>query len=122
MGPALQQDGNWMKRYDTGTWVGANYFVPTSCAYPDRVLDLVEFLATNEGQTLLFRGIEGLTYTMENGEVVYNMDNFVNINKSYGYPNPDRCRYMWFSYLFAGGEMMVDLENNDCLLYTSRCV
>ena len=63
MGTALQQDGNWMKRYDTGTWVGANYFVPTSCAYPDRVLDLVEFLATNEGQTLLFRGIEGLTYT-----------------------------------------------------------
>ncbi len=113
MGTALQQDGNWMKRYDTGTWVGANYFVPTSCEYPDRVLDLVEFLATNEGQTLLFRGIEGLTYTMENGEVVYNMDNFVNINKSYGYPNPDRCRYMWFSYLFAGGEMMVDLENND---------
>lgn len=41
------------------------------------------------------------------------MDAFVNINKSYGYPNPDRCRYMWFSYLFAGGEMMVDLENND---------
>lgn len=113
LGTALQQDGNWMKRYDTGTWVGANYFVPTSCKYPDRVLDLVEYLATNEGQTMLFRGIEGLTYTMNGDEVVYDMDAFVNINKSYGYPNPDRCRYMWFSYLFAGGEMMVDLENND---------
>lgn len=113
LGTALQQDGNWSKSYDTGTWINAIYFIPTSCDYPDRVLDLVEFLATNEGQTLLFRGIEGLTYTMNGDEVVYNIDNFVNINKSYGYPNPDRCRYMWFSYLFAGGEMMVDLENND---------
>ena len=93
--------------------MGANYFVPTSCDYPDRVLDLVEFLATGEGQMLLFRGIEGLTYTMDGNNVVYDMDAFVNINKSYGYPNPDRCRYMWFSYLFAGGEMMLDLENKD---------
>ena len=113
LGTALQQDGKWMQYYDTGTWMNANYFVPTSCKYPDRVLDLVEYLATNEGQTMLFRGIEGLTYTMNGDEVVYDMDAFVNINKSYGYPNPDRCRYMWFSYLFAGGEMMLDLENND---------
>lgn len=113
LGTALQQDGRWSHKYDTGTWVGANYFVPTSCDYPDRVLDLVEFLATEEGQMLLFRGIEGLTYTMDGDNVVYDMDAFVNINKSYGYPNPDRCRYMWFSYLFAGGEMMLDLENKD---------
>ena len=113
LGTALEQDGRWSHKYDTGTWVGAHYFVPTSCEYPDRVLDLVEYLATNEGQTMLFRGIEGLTYTMDGDKVVYDMDAFVNINKSYGYPNPDRCRYMWFSYLFAGGEMMVDLENND---------
>lgn len=113
LGTALQQDGNWSHSYDTGTWVGAHYFIPTSCKYPDRVLDLVEYLATNEGQDTLFRGIEGLTYTMDGDTVNYNIDAFVNINKSYGYPNPDRCRYMWFSYLFAGGEMRVDLENND---------
>lgn len=113
LGTALQQDGNWSKSYDTGTWVGAHYFIPTSCKYPDRVLDLVEYLATNEGQNTLFRGIEGLTYKMDGDKVVYNMDEFVNINKSYGYADPDRCRYMWFSYLFCGAEMRLDLEDTD---------
>ena len=80
---------------------------------PERVLDLVEFLASTEGQDLIFRGIEGLTYTMDGDEVVYNIDEFVNITKSYGYPNPDRCRYMWFSYLFCSSELRLDLENKD---------
>ena len=26
---------------------------------------------------------------------------------------PDRCRYMWFSYLFCASEMKLDLVNND---------
>lgn len=114
LGTALtDNDGNWMRVYDVPSYVGAHYFIPTSCAYPDRVLDLVEFLASNEGQNLLFRGIEGLTYTMDGDTVVYNLNEFVNINKSYGYPNPDRCRYMWFSYLFCASEMKLDLENNN---------
>ncbi|HIS42017.1 MAG TPA: extracellular solute-binding protein [Candidatus Limiplasma pullicola] len=114
LGTALtDSEGNWPRVYDVPSYVGAHYFIPTSCAYPDRVLDLVEFLASNEGQNLLFRGIEGLTYTMDGDTVVYNLDEFVNINKSYGYPNPDRCRYMWFSYLFCASEMKLDLENND---------
>ena len=114
LGTALtDNDGNWMRVYDVPSYVGAHYFIPTSCAYPDRVLDLVEFLASEEGQNLLFRGIEGLTYTMDGDTVVYNLNEFVNINKSYGYPNPDRCRYMWFSYLFCASEMKLDLVNND---------
>lgn len=114
LGTALTDDeGNWMRVYDVPVYIGAHYFIPTSCEYPERVLDLVEFLASSEGQELLFRGVEGLTYTMDGDSVVYNIDEFVNINKSYGYPNPDRCRYMWFSYLFCASEMMLDLENND---------
>lgn len=114
LGTALtDNDGNWMRVYDVPSYVGAHYFIPTSCAYPDRVLDLVEFLASEDGQNLLFRGIEGLTYTMDGDTVVYNLDEFVNINKSYGYPNPDRCRYMWFSYLFCASEMKLDLVNNN---------
>ena len=114
LGTALQNnEGQWLRVYDVPSYVGAHYFIPTSCAYPERVLDLVEFLASNEGQALLFRGIEGLTYTMDGDTVVYNLDEFVNINKSYGYPNPDRCRYMWFSYLFCASEMKLDLENNN---------
>ena len=114
LGTALQDaNGNWLRVYDVSVYVGAHYFIPTSCAYPERVLDLVEFLASTEGQDLIFRGIEGLTYTMDGDEVVYNIDEFVNINKSYGYPNPDRCRYMWFSYLFCSSELRLDLENKD---------
>lgn len=113
LGTGLTSDGNWGKAYDTGTWVGSHYFIPTTCKTPDRVLDLVEYLATKEGQTLIFRGIEGLTYKMEGDKVVYNMDEFVKINKSYGYADPDRCRYMWFSYLFSGSEMMVNLEEGN---------
>ena len=41
-GVALTQDGNYGHTYTTGTWIGAHYFIPTSCEYPDRVLDLVE--------------------------------------------------------------------------------
>lgn len=114
LGTALQgDDGQWLRVYDVPSYVGAHYFIPTSCSYPDRVLDLVEYLASNEGQNLLFRGIEGLTYMMDGDTVVYDINEFVNINKSYGYPNPDRCRYMWFSYLFCGSEMKLNLEEND---------
>lgn len=114
LGTALRgDDGQWLRVYDLPSYVGAHYFIPTSCAYPERVLDLVEFLASNDGQKLLFRGIEGLTYTMDGDTIVYDINEFVNINKAYGYPNPDRCRYMWFSYLFCASEMMLDLENSD---------
>ena len=114
VGSTLSDDGHYSTTYDQNSWMTAHYFIPASCEYPDRVLDLVEFLASAEGQKLMFRGIEGLTYTeAADGTITYDINEFVNINKSYGYPNPDRCRYMWFSYLFCGGEMMLDLENSD---------
>ena len=51
LGTALtDDDGNWMQIYDVPVYLGSHYFIPTSCEYPERVLDLVEFLASNEGQ------------------------------------------------------------------------
>ena len=114
LGTALQDDeGNWMQMYDVPVYLGSHYFIPKSCEYPDRVLDLVEFLASNEGQSLLFRGIEGLTYTMDGDDVVFDIEEFVNINKHYGYPYQDTCRYVWFTYIFCTSEMMLNLEDND---------
>lgn len=49
LGVALTSDGNYGKTYTTGYWISAHYFVPTTCEYPDRVLDLVEFLASPGG-------------------------------------------------------------------------
>ena len=114
LGTALKDDeGNWMQIYDVPVYLGSHYFIPTSCEYPERVLDLVEFLASNEGQKLIFCGIEGLTYTMDGDDIVFDIEEITNINKHYGYPYQDTCRYVWFTYLFCTSEMMLDLEDND---------
>jgi len=114
LGTALKDDeGNWMQIYDVPVYLGSHYFIPTSCEYPERVLDLVEFLASNEGQKLIFCGIEGLTYTMDGDDIVFDIEEITNINKHYGYPYQDPCRYVWFTYLFCTSEMMLDLEDND---------
>lgn len=114
LGTALtDDDGNWMQIYDVPVYLGSHYFIPTSCEYPERVLDLVEFLASNEGQKLIFCGIEGLTYTMDGDDIVFDIEKITNINKHYGYPYQDTCRYVWFTYLFCTSEMMLNLEDND---------
>ena len=114
LGTALtDDDGNWMQIYDVPVYLGSHYFIPTSCGYPERVLDLVEFLASNEGQKLIFCGIEGLTYTMDGDDIVFDIEEITNINKHYGYPYQDTCRYVWFTYLFCTSEMMLNLEDND---------
>ena len=114
LGTALtDDDGNWMQIYDVPVYLGSHYFIPTSCEYPERVLDLVEFLASNEGQKLIFCGIEGLTYTMDGDDIVFDIEEITNINKHYGYPYQDTCRYVWFTYLFCISEMMLNLEDND---------
>lgn len=114
LGTALtDDDGNWMQIYDVPVYLGSHYFIPTSCEYPERVLDLVEFLASNEGQKLIFCGIEGLTYTMDGDDIVFDIEEITNINKHYGYPYQDTCRYVWFTYLFCTSEIMLNLEDND---------
>ena len=114
LGTALtDDDGNWMQICDVPVYLGSHYFIPTSCEYPERVLDLVEFIASNEGQKLIFCGIEGLTYTMDGDNIVFDIEEITNINKHYGYPYQDTCRYVWFTYLFCTSEMMLNLEDND---------
>src|SRR5699024_2916733 len=53
VGYSLTSDGSYGPIYQTGTWVNSHYFIPYSCENPERVLDLVEFIASNEGQDLL---------------------------------------------------------------------
>ena len=53
LGVALTSDGNYGTTYMVSASMGAHHFIPTTCKYPDRVLDLVEFLASQEGQDLL---------------------------------------------------------------------
>lgn len=106
VGPALTSDGAYGKTYSTGTWVGAHYFIPSACKYPDRVLDVVEYLASLEGQSLLHNCIKG-EYNTSVGS-----DYWKSIDGAYGYGD-GRCKYCWFSYLFCGSEYFLDLENQD---------
>ncbi len=106
LGVALTDDGNYGATYTTGTWVGAHYFIPTSCEYPDRVLDLVEYLASTAGQDLL-HNTENYQYRTDQG-----VDFWDAATSPYGYGD-GRCKYVWFSYLFSGTEYEVDFANND---------
>jgi len=106
LGVALTQDGNYGHTYTTGTWVGAHYFIPTSCAYPERVLDLVEYLASTAGQDLL-HNTQNYVYRADQGVDFWN-----SATAPYGYGD-GRCKYVWFSYLFSGTEYEVDFANND---------
>ena len=106
LGTALTHDGSYGKTYTTGTWIGAHYFIPTTCEYPDRVLDLVEFLASQEGQDLL-HNTQNFVYREDQGA-----DFWTSATAPYGYGD-GRCKYVWFSYLFSGTEYQVDFVNND---------
>lgn len=106
LGVALTDNGNYGHVYTTGTWVGAHYFIPTSCAYPERVLDLVEYLASTAGQDLL-HNTQNYVYRDDQGTEFWN-----GATAPYGYAD-GRCKYVWFSYLFSGTEYEVDFANND---------
>ena len=104
VGYALQGAGGYGAIYQTGTWINSHYFIPYSCEHPDRVLDLVEFLASNAGQDLLHNCTNG-TYNTANGS-----DYWTAIDGPYGYGD-GRCKYVWFSYMFSGVEYYADFEN-----------
>lgn len=45
--------------------------VSSTCKYVDRVIELLDYLYSEEGALLMNMGVEGKHYTMENGEAVY---------------------------------------------------
>lgn len=106
VGYSLTSDGSYGPIYQTGTWVNSHYFIPYSCENPERVLDLVEFIASNEGQDLLHNCVNG-EYNFDQGS-----DYWSGIDGAYGYGD-GRCKYVWFSYMFSGTEYYVDFENQD---------
>lgn len=106
LGTALTSNGKTGTTYTTGTWIGSHYFIPTSAENPDRVLDLVEFLASGKGQDVLHNTVDGVF------DQTHNSDYWNTVNLPYGYGTDGRCKYVWFSYLFSGTEYRVDFESN----------
>jgi hypothetical protein len=113
-GVALQgAGGTYSQQYQTSGWMAAHWFIPSSAKNPDRVLDLIEFMASTKGQDLVFKGIEGQTYTAgADGKPTYIKGAWDGINKAYG-TSDGRGKYVWFEYLFSGTSFMTELETKD---------
>jgi hypothetical protein len=69
--------------------------ITKNAKYPDRIFELLDWIASEEGQTLLQSGIEGTHYTIEDGKRVPTQDyidgivndpNYVE-TQGFGYPN-----------------------------------
>lgn len=100
VGPMIQaEDGSYPKQYDIPFWLGAYTMISSSCKNPDRALDYLEFLGTIEGQDLLFKGIEGIHYTMDGDKVVFNTEEWKNENVMWGFED-GRCYYPWGNFFY----------------------
>lgn len=112
LGTTLTGEAGQGVTYSAPFWMGFNWFIPASCENPERVLDLVEFLASDKGQDLLFKGIEGVHYAEDaNGTVVYNKEEWLKEGKIYNIED-GRCEYAWFVYLFAASQDQLKLEES----------
>jgi hypothetical protein len=99
------------KVYTTPYWMSWFWVIPATCKNPDRVLDFVEFMATDAGQDLLFYGVEGQHYTRSGGDIVFNEDAWLEQGKIYTVED-GRHQSIPFSYLFAGQQYKTHLETN----------
>ncbi|MEN0069494.1 MAG: hypothetical protein AAGC63_00655, partial [Propionicimonas sp.] len=89
----------------------AHWFIPASAKIAARVLDLVEFIASADGQDLIFKGIEGQTYNEgADGKPEYIEGAWDAINKAYG-TSDGRGKYVWFEYMFSATSFMTELES-----------
>ena len=77
-------------------------------------MDLLEFLASDKGQDLIFKGIEGVHYTEDaSGNVKYNAEEWLKEGKIYSIED-GRCEYAWLAFLFAASQDQLELEaSND---------
>ncbi|MDR1532347.1 MAG: extracellular solute-binding protein [Clostridiales bacterium] len=107
LGPLLEG----ARVYTTPYWMSWFWMVPSNCKNVERVLDFVEFMATDAGQSLLFDGVEGIHHSKVNGEIVYNEDAWLTQGNIYEVPD-GRHGSIPFSYLFAGQQYRTNLETN----------
>ncbi|MDW7657731.1 MAG: extracellular solute-binding protein [Bacillota bacterium] len=71
-GPGVNSDDIKFKDYDASTVSSyAGMFVTKDTEYPDRCIDYITFLLSDEGQMLQREGLEGISYNMVDGLMVY---------------------------------------------------
>ncbi len=113
IGPLLKgPSGVIGKQYGTSFWMGANWFIPTSCKHPERVLDLIEWLGTNEGQSLIFNGIEGVHFTKAaDGTIAFDVPKWDEITQMY-IQTGSRCNYSMFQFMYSSAQKQINWEDS----------
>ena len=85
--------------------------VPATTKHPERVVDLLEYLASQKGQDTIFMGIKGKTYNPgSDGQPQYIEGAWNAINKAYG-TSDGRGQYVWFDYLFSASSFMTQFQS-----------
>lgn len=73
MKPPLKKDGTHAGYLYTSP-IRHYIAVTTSCKYPERVVQLQNWITTEEGKIYEFAGLEGLDYERSNGDIVFKED------------------------------------------------
>ena len=74
--PPLEGPAGRMVMVNQNDMLGID-LISAECACPERVLALLDYLASEEGQNLVTNGIEGLHYTLgADGEIIRNQEQF----------------------------------------------
>ena len=110
LGTPLSGDAGMAVSYNAPYWMGFNWFIPDSCENPERVLDLIEFIATDAGQSLIFDGTEDMFTVDADGNITRDADKWKEVNDIYNVVD-GRTQYLWFIYLFAGSQEKLELES-----------
>lgn len=69
VGPIAAPGVEW-KAPALRSWGGSTLVITTNCKNPDRMIRLLEYLSTEEGQTNILLGVEGVTWDMVGGKRV----------------------------------------------------
>jgi len=77
VGPVRAQDGAEPQLVSTGMNGWTVTMISRNAKNPDRIIRFIEFLYSEEGLMLTSHGVEGVTYNMEDGKVVYT-DEYIN--------------------------------------------
>jgi len=68
--------------------------ISSTCEHPERVVEILNWIVSDEGWPMARDGIEGVSYTMENGVMVPNPDAGGNIGRSITRRNTDADFYL----------------------------
>jgi ABC-type glycerol-3-phosphate transport system substrate-binding protein len=115
LGPLLRaEDGSVGKQNYISFSVTANWVVPKiSEGKVQGILDLIDFVGSSDGQTLVFQGIQGIHYTMAStgGHLVFDNAEWNKIGLMFG-DELDSCMYTPLGFLYTTAQMRANWHSS----------